>query len=342
MLSYGINPLSRSETQFTRQGKEVKILSTEELVALVNEHPEYRSKAQLGRYLNVSPSTAEHYLKSVGIQPMTLREAKFVENGRLDVKIPSAEELINLLEEHPEYRSASRLSMYLEIGVNTAYRLLLSYGIKPLNNQEANLIRHHNLEEVKILSAEELRRLVEEHPEYRSSTRLGKYLGVSDSSASNYLNGAGITSLSNERVKDAPSFQQFLETDEEAQQMVEAAEQLAHYLESEEYKKVLQATAQRIHERMNDQRGHFTPERIIYAIRKQGIGVVMKPYANGDITQSPVETLGRAYQVGILPRDIGGRLVGRLFGESLQSQAGTPDELDKAVERLEKEVMNVN
>src|SRR3989338_2286263 len=169
-------------------------LSAEQLHALVNSNPHYRSAAMLGRYLGVTGTTAKGYLLDAGIVPMTLGEAAFYRMGNTQARIPQDLDLTKLIETHPEYRSPVTLGKFLKISRPTARRYLLDAGITPLNPSEASLQRFQKTN-VKILTRQELVKLVTEHPEYRSATELGRYLGFSASNAKSHLLDAGIVPM---------------------------------------------------------------------------------------------------------------------------------------------------
>ena len=225
LLDAGITPLNPSEASLQRfQKTNVKILTRQELVKLVTEQPEYRSATELGRYLGFSASNAKRHLLDAGIVPMTLGEAALhIRFRKVDVKILTSEALVKLVTEHPEYRNASRLSRYLCVTAQTAGRYLLDAGIVPMTLVEAVLHRFEDIN-VKIPIREALIKLVSECPDYRNLKTLAHYLGISEPTAKKYLINAGITPINSRvyenKLNDAPSFREFVETHEDAQRVV--------------------------------------------------------------------------------------------------------------------------
>jgi len=135
----------------------------------------------------------------------------------------TSEALVKLVTEHPEYRNASRLSRYLCVTAQTAGRYLLDAGIVPMTLVEAVLHRFEDIN-VKIPIREALIKLVSECPDYRNLKTLAHYLGISEPTAKKYLINAGITPINSRvyenKLNDAPSFREFVETHEDAQRVV--------------------------------------------------------------------------------------------------------------------------
>ncbi|MBI4018974.1 MAG: hypothetical protein HY364_01845 [Candidatus Aenigmarchaeota archaeon] len=232
-----IQPMNLSEGKLVKyNGSNVKILTSQELVALVEREPKYRSALILSTYLNIGNGAAARYLRKAGIEPMSRVESRHIIFSP-DVKMLTDQELVDIVKENPEYASESMLAKYLGISPTGAKGMLLRAGITPMTQQEALLLSHEIRTGVKMIADGDLAKLVEQNPGYRSANYLGKYLGIKNTRARRWLLRAGITPMtpaeahnfnfdngrginSVVKINDAPSFREFVETHEDAQRVV--------------------------------------------------------------------------------------------------------------------------
>lgn len=134
LLKVGIEPVRRADI--------IKVLlSPDYLRNLINEHPQFRSVGKLVRYLKdnnehlrnlkISPNIVLQCMMFADIQPANKQEAAFIKFGKVDVNLPTADELRQLIQCHPEYSIPSELAKYLNISAPTAKRWLVDVGAKP-------------------------------------------------------------------------------------------------------------------------------------------------------------------------------------------------------------------
>ena len=72
--------------------------------------------------------------------------------------------------------------------------------------------------------------------------------------------------------------------------------------------------------------------------RKLNGGVIIKPSYNG---HNPIDMLIPAEKIGIIKSETVGRIIARMVAEGIQSHVRNPQEMQKVLRQLEKEVMNV-
>jgi hypothetical protein len=141
---------------------------------------------------------------------------------------------------------------------------------------------------------------------------------------------------------DVSVFQEFLETHEELQQVIDllgAYAELGPYLTPEEQEASLQATAQRVHENLNGQKKSFSSQKLVYMIPILNVGVVQR--ASPGTTPLP-ELLTRGYEAGLVGTETASRILGQWVYETLEiDQTRTPKEGQKVVEDLQRELAGV-